>query len=84
MGFVSKWYLAQGALQSLAAPWSFIGPVVLLASALLTAGYLFTITIDAFFKDGNHQGKDAGAWMIVPMIVCCVLVFVGGLFPQTI
>ena len=84
MGFVSKWCLAQGALQSLAAPWSFIGPVVLLASALLTAGYLFTITIDAFFKDGNHQGKDAGAWMIVPMIVCCVLVFVGGLFPQTI
>ncbi|MEE1072160.1 MAG: proton-conducting transporter membrane subunit [Cellulosilyticum sp.] len=84
IGFVSKWYLAQGALQSLAAPWNFIGPAVLLASALLTAGYLFTITIDAFFKDGDHQGKEAGAWMLVPMMVCCVLIFVGGLFPQAI
>lgn len=84
IGFVSKWYLAQGALQSLSAPWSFVGPAILLASALLTAGYLFTITIDAFFKEGDHQGKDAGMWMLVPMIICCILIFVGGLFPQAI
>ena len=48
-GFVSKWYLASGALDSKLAGWMYAVPVVLLISALLTAGYLLTVSADAFF-----------------------------------
>lgn len=44
-GFTSKWYLAQGALQSETGIFRVLGPAVLLISALLTAGYLLPITI---------------------------------------
>ena len=37
-GFISKWYLALGALNSGTGIFSWLGPVVLLVSALLTAG----------------------------------------------
>lgn len=53
-GFISKWYLAQGALQSQTGVIRFIGPAVLLISALLTAGYLLPITMKGFLP-----GKDA-------------------------
>ena len=48
-GFSSKWYLAAGALSSRIPVFSYLGPVVLLLSALLTAGYLLPIAVDAFF-----------------------------------
>lgn len=47
-GFISKWYLAQGALQSGTGIFRMLGPVVLLLSALLTAGYLLPVTIKGF------------------------------------
>ena len=53
-GFISKWYLAQGALQSQTGIFRFIGPAVLLISALLTAGYLLPVTMKGFLP-----GKDA-------------------------
>lgn len=53
-GFISKWYLAQGALQSQTGVFRFLGPAVLLISALLTAGYLLPITMKGFLP-----GKDA-------------------------
>lgn len=47
-GFASKWYLIKGCLDSgIAIVW-WLGAVVLLISALLTAGYLFPIGIQAF------------------------------------
>lgn len=48
-GFISKWYLALGALQSPAGIFSWMGPVVLLVSALLTAGYLLPVALKGFF-----------------------------------
>lgn len=51
-GFVSKWYLAQGALQSGTGVFAWLGPVVLLVSALLTAGYLLPIAMKGFFPGG--------------------------------
>lgn len=52
-GFVSKWYLALGALDSGLSVLNWLVPVILLVSALLTAGYLLPITIRGFFP-----GKD--------------------------
>ena len=84
-GFVSKWYLAQGALElENAAGW--IGPAVLLCSALMTAGYLLTIVIHGFFPGEKEcvQGKEAPAVMWIPMLVLAVLSVVVGLFPGSL
>ncbi len=48
-GFISKWYLAEGALAADVGVFSWLGPAVLLLSALLTAGYLITIVTNGFF-----------------------------------
>ena len=58
-GFISKWYLATGAIKTEIPVFSWLAPVVLLISALLTAGYLLTVSADAFF------GKDEAANAIV-------------------
>lgn len=47
-GVVSKWYLATGALDADISVISLVAPVVLLVSALLTAGYLLPISIQGF------------------------------------
>lgn len=56
-GFISKWYLAEGALESGIGVFSWLGPVVLLVSALLTAGYLLPITMKGFFPGVSSGGK---------------------------
>lgn len=52
-GFTSKWYLAQGALQSGTGIFRILGPAVLLLSALLTAGYLLPVTVKGFLPGEN-------------------------------
>jgi multicomponent Na+:H+ antiporter subunit D len=60
-GFISKWYLAQGALQSDLKIFSWLGPVVLLVSALLTAGYLLPVTMKGFFPGREESVVDDDA-----------------------
>ncbi len=82
-GFVSKWYLATGSLQS----GSFIIPVVLLLSALLTAGYLLPIITTAFFKpipEGEPVYKEPSPSMLIPIIILTGIVLLTGLFPNPI
>ena len=82
-GFVSKWYLALGALDSGLGVYVWLAPVVLLISALLTAGYLLPITVSGFFP-----GKDAvlpernseGGWaMVAPIWILAGLTLILGL-----
>ena len=82
-GFVSKWYLALGALDSGLGVYVWLAPVVLLISALLTAGYLLPITVSGFFP-----GKDAflpernseGGWaMVAPIWILAGLTLLLGL-----
>ena len=82
-GFISKWYLAQGAL-SLSAAASWIGPAVLLCSALMTAAYLLTIVIHGFFPGDKPvvQGTEAPAVMWAPMLLLAALSVLAGLFPN--
>lgn len=82
VGFVSKWYLAVGALNTSVSIFNWLGPVVLLASALLTAGYLFSITITAFFEKSDCEAHETGLRMLLPMMLCCVFVFVIGCYPK--
>ncbi|MBQ9251885.1 MAG: proton-conducting membrane transporter [Clostridia bacterium] len=84
-GFVSKWFIASGAMD-LGSAFSFIGPAVLLISAILTAAYLLTITIQGFFP-GHDADLSActpvrvGPLMWVPMLLLTLLVVFGGMFP---
>ena len=81
-GFISKWYLAQGALANGGAC-GWIGPAVLLCSALMTAGYLLTIVIHGFFPGDAPQpeGHEAPAAMWIPTMALAVLSVAVGLFP---
>ncbi len=83
-GFVSKWYLAEGALASGMQVFSWLAPVILLISALLTAGYLLPITIRGFFpgKDAAvpERNDEGGALMWLPIVLLAVLSLVLGIF----
>lgn len=86
-GFISKWYLAEGALSSGTGIFTWLGPVVLLISALLTAGYLLPITVKGFlpgadFDYENLQKKEPNLWMIIPLIILTVLSVGLGIFPN--
>ncbi len=85
-GFVSKWYLAMGALGGDAGVYSWLGPVVLLLSALLTAGYLLPISIQAFFPGaqfdyGSLKKREPNALMTVPLILYAAAAVLLGMFP---
>ena len=86
-GFISKWYLATGALNSDTGIFSWLGPVVLLTSALLTAGYLLPITVKGFLPgaDFNYQDlkkKEPNLTILIPLLILAVLTIVLGIFPN--
>ena len=93
-GFISKWYLATGSLQSNTPAFAgagpvfrWLGPVVLLVSALLTAGYLLPLTIHGFLPGADYdyahlQKREPSPWMTVPIVILTVLSVLLGLFPN--
>lgn len=88
-GFISKWYLAQGALLSDIPGFNWIGPVILLISALLTAGYLLPLTIRGFFPGADYdygtlKKKEPPLIMTVPILILTALSVGIGLFPQIV
>lgn len=93
-GYVSKWYLAGGALASGTGVWSWVGPAVLLVSALLTAGYLLPLTIQGFFPGYDFKGeeiekrklagKEPSLWMFVPILALAAAALLLGCFPGSL
>lgn len=86
-GFLSKWYLAEGALSSGIYGFDWIGPAVLLISALLTAGYLLPIAVQGFFPGEDYdygalQKKEPPLFMTIPVLILTVLSVLIGLFPE--
>lgn len=86
-GFISKWYLCQGALESGIAVVNYIGPAILLISALLTAGYLFSIVIEGFFPGEtfdytNLKKQKLNFYMFVPLIGFAILIVLFGIWPE--
>lgn len=80
-GFVSKWYLVTAGLEG--SPFGVAGLVVLLVSALLTAGYLLPIVTRGFFpgKDMIVERREVGPQMLWPMIGLVSALVVLGIFP---
>ena len=88
-GFVSKWFLCLGALEGDIGVFRFLGPAVLLISALLTAGYLLPITINGFFPGSDFDYSKCekckvSPLMLVPLIILAVAAVGFGLFPDLI
>lgn len=86
-GFVSKWFLAQGALGSSIGTIAVVGVTILMVSALLTAGYLISIVMDGFFpgNDFNYsaiQKREPNYLMTVPLVILAAAVVLLGIFPN--
>ena len=88
-GFFSKWYLANGALATDMPLFGWLGPVVLLLSALLTAGYLFPIPVKGFLPGKTYDMNsakvhEAGLNMTIPMMILALLALLLGVFSNGI
>lgn len=85
-GFISKWYLAQGALKAGVGIFGWLGPVVLLISALLTAGYLLPVTMKGFFPGHGEavsaEKQEAKPGMLLPLAVLAAAAVLLGVFPN--
>lgn len=89
-GFVSKWQLAVGALDADAGFFCWFGPVVLLVSALLTAGYLLPIAMRGFFPGVEEcsgqvarlEKKEPPLLMLLPIVVLAAVAVLLGVFPN--
>lgn len=88
-GFISKWKLTEAAVAS-GTPLGYLGVAALLASALLTAFYMMTITVRAFSpgKDFDYEtvaeAEDPNWMMILPLVLFVVGMVVLGLFPAPV
>ena len=85
-GVISKWYLAVGSLESGAGALTWIGPVALLVSALLTAGYLLPISIRGFLEapadaSSLEKYKEPPLLMLAPIVILAVLTLLLGVYP---
>ena len=86
-GFLAKWHLAVGAMRADAGVFAWLGPVVLMVSALLTAGYLFPVIVEGFFPgkdwrktDQSEDGRlSVSAFMGMPLAVLGISLLVGAL-----
>jgi len=88
-GFVSKWYLCEGSLAIDIPVLSWLGPVILLISALLTAGYLLPITVAGYFPGRDFTGeppktvlqkKEGGICFLLPLLSLAARALIFGLF----
>ena len=86
-GFHSKWHLALAGLDSLYGAVRYIMPAVLLASALMTAGYLFPPVMQAFFP-GEDTPKEVRIReplaLVLPLVILSLAGLILGLFPDTV
>jgi len=83
-GFVSKWYLINGTLDS--GQWPIL--LLLLLSTALNAGYFVPILYRAFFKTAAPEANieqygEASKTMVIPLCITATISVFLGLYPQT-
>jgi len=81
-GFVSKWYIVNGALQA--------GQIIIflafMLSTALNAGYFLPVIYRAFFKEPLpdphfHHYKEAPLTMVIPLCTTGLISVILGLYP---
>src|SRR5215469_15925303 len=82
-GFVTKWYLLNGAFDA-----GSVGIIViLLASTLLNAAYFAPVVYQGFFgkqseADAHHQYTEAHPAMVIPLTITAAISVLIGLYPN--
>ncbi|MDZ4163906.1 MAG: monovalent cation/H+ antiporter subunit D family protein [Smithellaceae bacterium] len=82
-GFVTKWFLVNGALEI-----NKIGILlVLMTSTILNAAYFVPIVVKAFFQGKNtawdrKKIKEAPLTMVVPLVIAALISVILGIFPD--
>jgi multicomponent Na+:H+ antiporter subunit D len=88
-GFVSKWYLALGAIEAHEIPIL----IILLISTVLNAAYFLPITYKAFFEDppqpqphhndhGHHEEAKELPMVVAPLVVTAIISLIIGIYPD--
>ncbi len=83
-GFISKWYLAEAALDSNDVL-AYVGVACLLVSALLTAIYMMSMVIRAFYPEQDFDmktveyAKDPTWKMVLPLMIFSIAIICFGL-----
>lgn len=85
-GFIGKWYLIEGSIEGGGKVFFWLGPVVLLVSALLTAGYLLPLSMRGFFPGNDFTDEKERvklpATVMVPIVALTVLCVLVGVLPN--
>lgn len=80
-GFFSKKDLCLGAFASNIPYIRYGGPIILLISALLTAGYLLTVSFHAFYDTGDDDKPcEANQTIVLPLILLAAATVILGIF----
>lgn len=88
-GFISKWKLVEAALDN-GTVLAYVGIGALLVSALLTAVYMISISVRAFFPgksfdDVHIQNVEDPNWMmLLPLVIFVIAMILFGLHPQPV
>lgn len=87
--FLSKWYLAEGSLTSTIPVFSYLGPAILLISAVFTAAYLLPISVNGFLPgllnpEENFRQEKEPLGMVIPMAVLSAAAVGFGIFPNAL
>lgn len=83
-GFMSKWRLAQAATES-GNGLAYAGIACLLISALLTAIYMMSIVVRAYFVPAKEEGSESldPNWkMLLPLSIFAIIIVVMGIYSQ--
>lgn len=86
-GFISKYYLASAAVES-GNTLAYFGVGAILISAILTAIYMLSIVVRAFFPQEGFDvhtlddAKDPGWMMLLPLALFCVGMLVYGVYSK--
>ncbi|MCR5784881.1 MAG: proton-conducting membrane transporter [Eubacterium sp.] len=86
-GFVSKWYIASGALVAENSVLGYAGAIVLLISAVLTAGYLLPVAIKGFMPgkdDKTPKSKEKINLMNAAALLPAAIVLLLGIYPAAL
>lgn len=88
-GFISKWNIAQAAMETGGTyPFAYMAVAVILYSALMTAIYVLTVVVRAWFPDQGYDRKanegitDPGWEMKLPLGIFAAAVLVFGLYSE--
>jgi multicomponent Na+:H+ antiporter subunit D len=78
-GFISKWTIATAAVRSKNAL-AMVGMAAILFSAFLTAVYLLSVVVKAFFRTENEtdHNQDPNWYMKLPMVLLCIAMILIG------